>query len=319
MAVKQELLKLLESSKGIYLSGEKIAESLGVSRAAVWKAINSLKSEGYEIESVTSRGYMLSAESDMLSEEGIKLHLKHEIPLHYYHETDSTNKRCIALALEDAAHGTCAVADKQTAGRGRLGRSFYSPSSTGIYLSLVLHPAFDISKAVLITVAASVAVARAIEKVCKVTPEIKWVNDIYIDGKKVCGILTEAVTDFESGQIKAVVPGIGINCSTTEFPEEIRDVAGCIPGSFSRNELAAAVIDELLDIADNIEEREFIEYYRSHSLIIGKDINILKAGKEPVPAHAEGIDENGGLIVSYADGSGETITTGEVSIRIREK
>lgn len=318
MAVKHELLKLLEKSKGIYLSGERIAESLGVSRAAVWKAINALKTEGYAINAVTNKGYMLSAESNMLSEEGIRLHLKRDIPLTVYHETDSTNRRCISLALEGAGNGTAVVANRQTAGRGRRGRSFYSPSGTGIYLSVLIHPQFDISKSVLVTVAASVAVARAIERVCGISPQIKWVNDIYINGKKVCGILTEAVTDFESGRISSVVAGIGINCSTTDFPEEIRDTAGCIPGFFSRNELTAAVIDEFLDITEDIESRDFIGYYREHSMIIGNEINIFASGKDPVPALATGIDDNGGLEIRYSDGTCATLTTGEVSIRIRE-
>lgn len=318
MTVKQELLKLLEENKGEYLSGEKTAETLGVSRTAVWKAINSLKKEGYPIDSVTNRGYMLSSDSNLLSAEGILLSLKKDIPLTVYHETDSTNRQCIALALEGAEEGTTVVADKQTAGRGRRGRSFYSPSGTGIYLSILIRPKFNISESVLVTVAASVAVSKAIEKVCGIEPQIKWVNDIYYNSRKVCGILTEAVTDFESGRISAVVTGIGINCSTTEFPDDISGTAGCLPGSFSRNELAAAVIDEFLTVISHIEDRDFIPYYREHSMITGKNINVYSVGKDPVPAYAEGIDNNGGLIIRYEDGTGTVLTTGEVSIRIRE-
>lgn len=318
MTVKTQLLTLLEQSKGEYLSGEKTAEALGVSRAAIWKAINSLKEEGYDISAVTNKGYMLSQDSNLLSEEGIRLYLKSYVDLTVFHETDSTNKRCIALSINESDNIICVIADKQTAGRGRRGKSFYSPLGTGIYLSILMKPNFDISKSVLITVAASVAVSKAIEKVCGIAPQIKWVNDLFIDGKKICGILTEAVTDFESGRISSIVTGIGVNCSTTKFPEELKDIAGCIPGDFSRNELAACIIDEFLAIADHIEDRTFMDYYREHSIIIGQDINILRIGKEPEPAHAVGIDDNGGLMVRYDDGTEEVITSGEVSIRIRE-
>lgn len=317
MSVKNNILKLLEENRGSFLSGEKMADSLKVSRTAVWKAIRSLQSEGYSIDAVTNKGYMLHAGSNMLSKEGIELYLRSDAPLYFYRSTDSTNRRASALALEGACHGTCVVSAHQSAGRGRLGRSFYSPEKQGIYLSVILKPTFDISKAVLITAAASVAVSRAIQAVCGVRPQIKWVNDLYLDGKKICGILTEAITDFESGQITNIVAGIGINCSCEDFPEELRDIAGGIPGSYSKNALAAEVVNQLLDVASNIEAREFIDEYRQASMVIGKDVNVIKTGKEPAAAFAEDIDNNGALIVRYADGRREALTTGEVSIRLR--
>lgn len=317
MSVKNNILKLLEENRGSFLSGEKMADSLKVSRTAVWKAIRSLQSEGYSIDAVTNKGYMLHAGSNMLSKEGIELYLRSGAPLYFYRSTDSTNRRASALALEGACHGTCVVSAHQSAGRGRLGRSFYSPEKQGIYLSVILKPSFDISKAVLITAAASVAVSRAIQTVCGVRPQIKWVNDLYLDGKKICGILTEAITDFESGQITNIVAGIGINCSCEDFPEELRDIAGGIPGSYSKNALAAEVVNQLLDVASNIEAREFIDEYRQASMVIGRDVNVIKTGREPACAFAEDIDNNGALIVRYADGRREALTTGEVSIRLR--
>ena len=182
---------------------------------------------------------------------------------------------------------------------------------------MILKPDFDISKAVLITAAASVATSRAIQTVCGVHPQIKWVNDLYLDGKKICGILTEAITDFESGQITNIVVGIGINCSCEDFPDEIQGIAGGIPGSYSKNALAAEVVNQLLDIASNIEARDFIDEYRQSSMVIGKNINVIKTGREPVAAFAEDIDSNGALIVRYPDGTREALTTGEVSIRLR--
>lgn len=317
MSVKNEVLKLLEENRGCFLSGEKMADSLDVSRTAVWKAIRALQNDGHSIDAVTNRGYMLCEDSSMLSKEGIELYLRTGAPFHFFHSTDSTNKRAAALALDGAQSGTCVVAAHQSAGRGRLGRSFYSPDRQGIYLSVILKPDFDISKAVLITAAASVAVSRAIQAVCGLRPQIKWVNDLYLDGKKICGILTEAITDFESGQIADIVVGIGINCSCEDFPDEIRDIAGGIPGSYSKNALAAEVINQLLDIASNIEAREFIDEYRQSSMVTGKNINVIKTGREPAPAFAEDIDNNGALIVRYPDGRRETLTTGEVSIRLR--
>lgn len=317
MSVKNNVLKLLEENRGSFLSGEKMADSLKVSRTAVWKAMRALQNEGYSIDAVTNKGYMLREDSNMLSKEGIELYLRSGAPLYFFQSTDSTNKRASALALEGACHGTCVIAGHQTAGRGRLGRSFYSPERQGIYLSVILKPDFDISKAVLITAAASVATSRAIQTVCGVHPQIKWVNDLYLDGKKICGILTEAITDFESGQITNIVAGIGINCSCEDFPDEIQGIAGGIPGSYSKNALAAEVVNQLLDIASNIEARDFIDEYRQSSMVIGKNINVIKTGREPAAAFAEDIDNNGALIVSYSDGTREALTTGEVSIRLR--
>ena len=317
MSVKNNVLKLLEENRGVFLSGEKMADSLKVSRTAIWKAMRALQNEGYSIDAVTNKGYMLREDSSMLSKEGIELYLRSGAPLHFFHSTDSTNKRASALALEGACHGTCVIAGHQTAGRGRLGRSFYSPERQGIYLSVILKPDFDISKAVLITAAASVAASRAIQTICGVRPQIKWVNDLYLDGKKICGILTEAITDFESGQITNIVVGIGINCSCEDFPDEIQGIAGGIPGSYSKNALAAEVVNQLLDIASNIEARDFIDEYRQSSMVIGKNINVIKTGREPAAAFAEDIDNNGALIVSYSDGTREALTTGEVSIRLR--
>lgn len=323
MSVKQQVLKALEENKGQSLSGEALADSMGVSRAAVHKAINALREEGYQISAVTNKGYQLSADSDMLSAQGIAAHLSpslKELPLHVYKTLDSTNNAAKKLALEGAAHGTAIFAFHQSHGKGRLGRSFISPANTGIYMSILLKPVFDIRQSVLVTTAASVAVVRAIQKVCGQDPQIKWVNDIYLKGKKICGILTEAITDFETGQIQYLIPGIGINCSTKGLPEELLDIAGALDGSFSKNELAAEVLNQLLPLMDHLEERTFLEDYKKHSLVLGKNIKVYKNGyPEHTPgesARALDIDENGGLIVLYPSGQREVLSTGEISIRL---
>lgn len=326
MTVKDQVLRALEEHKGSSLSGEALAESMGVSRAAVHKAIKALREEGYRIEAGTNRGYSLSANSDMLSAQGISAHLAPELsglPIHVYKTVDSTNNVAKKLALEGAEHGTAILAFHQSHGKGRLGRTFISPANTGIYMSILLKPRFDMSRSVLITTAASVAVVRAIEKVCGLEPEIKWVNDIYESGKKVCGILTEAITDFETGRIDYLILGIGINCSTRGFSEDLLNIAGALEGDFSKNQLAAEVLNQLLPLVDHLEERTFIEDYKKHSMVIGKTVNVYKGGyeegKSAPAAKVLDIDENGGLQVLYSDGSQEILSTGEISIRLHHE
>ncbi|QAT43589.1 biotin--[acetyl-CoA-carboxylase] ligase [Aminipila luticellarii] len=329
MSVKDEVLKVLEKNKGESISGEALANQLGVSRAAVWKAMTVLRKEGYPIMAATNKGYSLMESSDLLSEQGIRVYLKEKdyaLNLHVYKSIDSTNLEAKRLALEGAGPGTIIVSNEQTKGRGRLGRSFYSPASSGIYLTILLKPGLDLSQSVLVTTAASVAVARAIQKVAHVEPQIKWVNDVYIANKKVCGILTEAITDFETGTIEYIALGIGINCRTPElgFPEDIITKAGAIEVPFSRNELAAEVIHQVMSLYENIESRSFIEEYKRRSMVLGKNIEVVKHyQKESVSENPEAqsavaldIDKDGGLVVEYEDGTREVLNTGEISIKL---
>lgn len=310
----------MENNKGQPVSGSALAKELGLSRTAVWKAINSLREEGHRINAVAGSGYVLDDKSDLLTAEGILPYLKEPVPLRIYDTLESTNKTAASLAMDGGEEWTTVIAGHQTMGKGRRGKSFYSPPNTGLYLSIIIQPNFDVSKAVLITTAASVAVAKAIEEVCDADPKIKWVNDIYIDGKKVCGILTEALTDFESGRISHVILGIGINCFTTEFPGDAGDHPGSIMGDFSKNQLAAAVINRVQEVLEDPEERSFMDYYRNHSMVIGKDIQVHKAGSDlPLPGRAMSIDRDGGLEVLYQDGTTEILRTGEITIRLSEK
>ena len=331
MSLKESVLNLLQESKGEYLSGEELSSQLGVSRTAVWKAIRSLREEGYRIDAVTSKGYMFPNTEARISEDELRKYL----PARYrnnrilvYDVTDSTNLRARQIAAGagpdegGSVHGSAVFALRQTAGRGRLGRSFFSPEE-GIYLSIVIKPDFDFSKSVLVTVAAASAVVGAIEKVCGKKAQIKWVNDVYLDGKKVCGILTEGITDLESGQIDYLVIGIGINTTLRGFPAELKKTAGAVEGDYSRPELAAEVITGILDYMEDLDEKAFMEIYRSRSMLIGKDVLVYKGiyRKDPSqelggrPARVLGIDDEGGLEVIYSDGSRETLRTGEVSVR----
>ncbi len=221
------------------------------------------------------------------------------------------------------------VANRQTGGRGRLGRSFYSPAAKGIYMSIVIKPDFGIDKVLLITPLAAVAVCKALEEITGLKPQIKWVNDIYLDDKKVCGILTEAQNDT-SGIIDKIIVGIGLNCFEQEFPCEIKDRATYINGSlkdFDRNTLIATITNNFFELLENFDKTSLLDDYKSRSLLLGKNILVYGTHQNALPenggqgirAKALDIDENGGLVVEYLDGplksQRESITSGEVTIR----
>lgn len=327
---KDKILKILEERRGEAVSGEKLAMEIGVSRAAVWKAIESLRNQGYLISATTNKGYILADSSDLLSAQGMIPFLDlekypcMEENIFTYKTLESTNKTAKQKALEGAAGGTVILAEEQTQGRGRLGRSFYSPASSGLYMSIIIRPDFDMRKSLLVTTAASVAICRAIKNVCGIEAQIKWVNDIYIEGRKVCGILTEAMTNFETGQIDSIIVGIGINCSTENFPVEIRETAGSISGNISRNKLAAEIINNFQDILDHFNEGMFPEYmdeYRKRSMVLRKDVYVYKNAAADLTsdfqkATAIDISDEGGLIVIYDNGTKDTLTSGEISLRI---
>ena len=325
MTVKQSVLRALGEARGASVSGEALAQSLGVSRAAVWKAIKSLQGEGYRISAGTNRGYRLEECPDLLTAEGISAMLPLELAqldLRVFDEIDSTNLEAKRLAMTGLSR--CAVvADRQTAGRGRLGRSFYSPPGCGIYTSLLLRPRPDqLADVTLLTTAAGVAVCRALERAAGVQAEIKWVNDLYLNGKKICGILTEGVTDFESGMIESVVIGYGINFrDDAHLPEELRSIVGSVfgaePPTVTRSALDAAMLAELLPLAEDLSSRSFLPEYRRRSMLLGREIVFSRAGGR-FAAVAEEIDDDGGLVVRLPDGSRETLRSGEVSVRTAE-
>ena len=315
MNLKEYVLQQLRRESGAYISGQELAESAGKSRAAVWKAIKSLQKEGYDISAVTNRGYALTEKNDLISESRIAAAMRHSVKICYYPEVDSTNTQARRL-IDGGESGTLLVtADKQSAGRGRQGKSFYSPAYTGIYMTLVVHPNTRLQNAVTATTAAAVAVCRAIERLTDAKPQIKWVNDVYCNDRKICGILTEAITDFELGIVTSIAVGIGININTDSFPDGVEN-AGALNIGVKRAELIGAVTDELLDIIFG-DYSDFIDYYRSHSMILGKNINYIEKGRV-TPAVAVAIDETGGLVVQNTDGEMKTLRSGEISIRWRE-
>ena len=326
MTTKEAVLQALRSCSGQYISGEELSTQLNVSRTSIWKAIKALREEGHTIEAATNNGYMLIHNNRRLTESEIRQGLSENnrnIEIHVYDSVTSTNSEAKRLALEGAADGTLVVSGQQTAGRGRLGRSFYSPKE-GIYLSVIIRPRFDVSKSVLITCAAAVAVAESVKEIAGKDARIKWVNDVYVDDRKVCGILTEGMTDFESGQIEAVIIGIGVNTDVSNFPDDLKRIAGAVDGDYSASELAGAIASRTIDYAHTIEERTFIDSYRSMSTVIGKKITVYKGQYkvnpedeiEGVTAEVKNIDNDGRLIVVYEDGTEEALSSGEITIRL---
>ncbi len=285
MSVKNELLHILEFNKGENVSGQELA-------------------------------------SDILSAEGIRMYLNEEfknIPLTVYKTIGSTNTEAKFLAVKNAGHGTTIIAEEQTEGRGRFGRKFFSPADSGIYMSIILRPELNIENSVLVTTAAAVAVCKAVEKFTNASARIKWVNDIFIDDKKVCGILTEAVTNFESSMMDSLVVGIGLNVKTKneDFPLELQDIAGSIlddEQNSIRNQLAAEIINQVLNIAGNLKDKSYMQEYKDRSMILGERI-LYKKGNNWQEGCALDIDNYGGLIVYTSDGQKITLNSGEVSIK----
>ena len=262
------------------------------------------------------------SENDRLSEEGIRrwLHTD-QLRLKLFDSISSTNTVLKEMAEAGEPEGLCLIAEEQTAGRGRLGRSFFSPPGSGLYMSLLLRPRQPAADAVNITACAAVAVARAIESLAPVRTGIKWVNDIIVDGRKVCGILTESSLDAESGRFDWVIVGIGVNTRSPEagFPEELKALAGSAFGSAPipelRCRLAAGILDQLTETLRDLKSREIYEEYRRLSLVPGHEILILSPGNSPEPAFALDIDEDYALLVRTADGEIHRLNAGEVSIR----
>lgn len=322
MAVVDEVLKELEKNSENYISGQAMADRLSVSRAAIWKSIKTLQEQGYIIEAVTNKGYKLSSAPDLLSETIIRNNLVKELkkaPIHLFESIDSTNTEARRMILEKTPENwTLIFSEEQTGGRGRQGKSFLSPNKKGIYMTIILlddvdNPTdnFDI-----ITVKAAVAVSRAVEKFTNENPKIKWVNDLYIGDKKICGILTEAEWDYESNVIKGIIIGIGINITTTEedFTPELKKIAGSLnPRENNRNKISAEVVNELYNIIENEKESHILKEYKEKSNVLGKEIVFIRNGTEK-NALAIDINDMGNLVVK-SQNEVIVLSSGEISIR----
>lgn len=333
--MKTEILRLLRETDG-YVSGQQISEKFGVSRAAVWKVIRRLQEEGYQVEAVRNKGYRIVDSPDVMTREEIASLMKTSWAgknILYYDATDSTNLRIRQAGDEGAPHGTLAVADRQTAGRGRRGRSWESPEGSCIYMSLLLRPEIAPDRASMITLVMALSVAEGIRRYLGQTihgemnmPEsvpavqIKWPNDIIISGKKLAGILTEMSSQID--YINHVIVGVGINVNIMEFSEEIKGTATSLRKEYGCEIKRAGLIAEVMKCFEKNYEiflktedmSGLMERYSEILVNCDRDVQVIGA-KETYTAHAVGIDRTGELIVEKEDGTVEKINAGEVSVR----
>lgn len=320
--MKEEILRLLRSADG-YISGQELCNRFGVSRTAVWKAINQLKEAGYEIEAQQNKGYRLMAAPDLMTEAEIKSLMHTEWvakEVLYFDTIDSTNTKAQELAEKGYPSGTLVVADKQESGKGRRGRSWVSPSGTGIFMTLMIKPDINPNNASMLTLVAALAVAKAITSVTGEEAMIKWPNDIVINGKKVCGILTEMNAQFD--YINHIVVGIGINVHNESFPEEISQMASSLMieaggKRFHRAQIIAETMSYFEQYYDTfLKTQDLSALVREYDELLvnrNKSVRVLDP-KEPFDGKAMGITPKGELIVETWE-SRKLVSSGEVSVR----
>ena len=322
--LKENIISILESNKGLFISGEKLANDLNVSRAAVWKVVKSLKNEGYDILSVSNKGYALSKETDILSSKIIKDNMpKYRDKFNFviYKTVESTNIVARGMAMNGADSGTVVIAEEQTSGYGRNGKSFFSPYGTGIYMSIILNLKKEkkIFNSSFITTAAAMAVSKSIEEISNENTQIKWVNDVFINGKKVCGILTEGAFSFEDGKLDYAVIGIGINVNFPKngFPEEINNIAVSINKMQNnkdiRNILIAKILERMYEYYFN--NVAFYDEYKKRSFLIGKKVSLNIDNEEHIVKVLD-IDKTFALVAEFQDGKIDRIVSGSVNHRV---
>ncbi|MCC5912110.1 MAG: biotin--[acetyl-CoA-carboxylase] ligase [Clostridiaceae bacterium] len=320
--MKKKILKELYENAGEYISGEELSERFQVSRTAIWKHMNALKKEGYAIETAHKKGYKLVDVKDQLLPEGLRRDLTtKEIAskLIYFETIDSTNNYSKTIARE-AQHGTVVISEEQTLGRGRLGRSWSSPKGEGVWMSIILKPEILPSEGAKMTQIAAAAVCKALRDTTGLEAYVKWPNDIVINGKKVCGILTEMTGELN--EIYYLIVGIGINANIEKFPEEFQAIATSLSievgEKIDRRPLAVCVLNNFEELYNHyIEEQSLIktlDIIKKYSAVIGKSIKIIGKNKER-KAVALDINEEGLLKVRLEDGHEELVLSGEVSIR----
>ena len=321
MNITDSILRILrESPKAV--SGEAIAEQLGVSRSGVWKAVRTMREEGYKKEAATNTAYRLVSESGALSPEnrhpprepgmeGIEIDLRGEVT--------STNTVLKELAEQGRPEGLVLIAQSQVKGKGRLGRSFYSPQGQGLYMSILLRPELPAEDSLAITTAAAVAVAEAVSRVTGRQAMIKWVNDVYLEGRKICGILTEAAIDFENGKLNYAVLGIGVNILEPPggFPPEISETAGALyreeAPADTRTRLAAEILNCFFGFYRALPEHSYMDAYKKLSLLTGLEIT-FQQGQETWEGTVLGIDNEARLVVRLDSGEEKAFSAGEVAI-----
>ncbi|MFL2029975.1 biotin--[acetyl-CoA-carboxylase] ligase [Loigolactobacillus zhaoyuanensis] len=317
MSTQEKLLTLLIEQPSKYLSGEQLGQALGISRTAVWKAIQALKVAGYQLETKPHQGYRYQP-TDLLSAPLIRQNLDAtltDLPLNIFKELASTNQSAKKAAAENSVSPQIFIADQQTAGYGRYGRTFVSPEQSGIYLSILLRPDQPLTDVGLLTTAVAMAVFRAIKATTGISVDIKWVNDLYYQGKKICGILSEAITDFESQQISHLVIGIGLNfADSTVIPAELQSKVGALfqqQPPITRNQLISAILNQFFQLYQTYTQGEFLAEYRKHSLLIGRNVT-LQQGQQSITGTVKTINATGELVLTTSTGL-RSFSSGEVT------
>ncbi len=324
MTTKNKLLSYLKEKRGAWVSGELLSNEMAVSRAAIWKHVRKLKEEGYVIESAPKKGYLLSRDSDLLLpneiREGLGTRIFGKTDIHYFKEVDSTNMRAKDLAEGGAPEGDVIIAESQTAGRGRRGRSWFSSSGNGIYATLILRPAMPPIGAPRITLMTAVAVTEAILSLVKLDVKIKWPNDILVKGKKLAGILTEITTDMDA--VNYIVVGLGLNVNTPfeNFPKDIRNNATSIfietGKQFSRIRLIRACLEQFEKYYEMFRENEFspiMHRWKQLSGIVGQKIMVDVLGQNHMGEVVD-IDDDGVLILKDEQDRLRRIFSGDVTL-----
>ncbi len=324
MRLRDAVLNRLQEADGQYISGAALAKQLGVSRNAIWKTVQLLQDKGFPIISKKRLGYRMPQRADVLTAEQLEIYLQDRTlgkPMYVLPEVDSTNNYCRRLIREGAGHGTLVAANCQTAGKGRQGRSFCSPAGSGLYFSVLISPDLPLQDAPLITGCAAVAVARAIDALYGTHIQIKWVNDLYLNRKKCCGILTEGEVSLESDRLEYAVIGIGINIRNTAkaLPEELQNkvtsLEEAVPDCHVRRaELLAAILYELEQGLQELPRKRFLNEYRSRSYLTGKTAEIVMGNGTRRKIAVLEIANDCGLVIRDSAGNIETLHSGEVHV-----
>jgi len=322
--MKKEILKVLLDNKGAYISGEELSERLQISRTAIWKHINSLKEAGYIIEAKSRQGYRLVAKPDILLAEELVLNMETEWlgrRIQVFDEIPSTNDLAKKLAAEGTAEGTVVIADKQTQGRGRMGRAWSSPAGQGLWFSVVLRPPLQPYQASELVFVAAVGVCQALRDLTGLDILIKWPNDLLLDGKKVCGILAEMSAEIDL--LNYVVIGIGINVNQREedFPAELAMTATSLRLAseeyFRRSELLPAILLQLERAYIGYLQKGFayiLDLWKTMNCTLGREVKVISHGTEYY-GKAEDLAQDGSLLVRKADQQLEKVMVGDVSLR----
>ncbi|TCS84160.1 biotin--[acetyl-CoA-carboxylase] ligase [Tepidibacillus fermentans] len=317
--MREKIKEIFIQSRHQFVSGEEISKQLNISRTAVWKHIEELKKEGYQFEAIRKRGYRLLNDPDDISKERLKANLSTQWlgkEIIYFSEVDSTQRVAHELAKNGVPHGTVVITDEQTEGKGRLGRTWFSEKGKGIWMSFILRPSFAYHQALQITLFTSVVLANTLKKLYQRNFLIKWPNDIYINGKKVSGILTEM--HGEQDQIHYMIIGIGINTHQITFPENLKEIAtsiqqetGYIP---KRIELIQHFFTEFEQDYSRFEGEGFMPFYKQYNdALYGKGRRIqLKQVNQQIEGTIMCIDSNGYLILQEDDGKEAKVVSGDI-------